>query len=160
MEKFRRLRLDELQEVAPQFVRFLAVHGLDAVAWQKMKSQQPDQSDQLIVQFSQLVFEGVIGRVTHLLHRRPRDIRAYHCLADKILLRGLLIEGETQLDLSRAELAAEEIMQQIRQDGAKVKVFSAERAYRAQDRAQDIFLLMEEGARIADDTIFQLLDGL
>lgn len=159
MQKFRRLRLDELQEVETQFVRFLATNGLDASAWQKLKEQQPGKADQIILQFSQLVFAGVIGRVEYLLDRRPKDIRAYHCLPDKIILRGLLIEGETTLDLSLIALSAQDMIQQIKQDGAQVKIFQAERPYRNQDREQDLFLLMEAGALIADETMFQLLEG-
>lgn len=159
MQKFRRLRLDELQEVEPQFVRFLATNGLDASAWQKMKEQQPGRADELIQQFSQIVFAGVIGRVEYLLDRRPKDLRAYRCTADKIILRGLLIEGETSLDLSQQDLSAQDMIQQLRQDGAQIKIFRAERPYRHQDREQDIFLLMEAGALIADETMFQLLEG-
>ncbi len=159
MQKFRRLRLDELQDVEPQFVRFLATNGLDASAWQKMKEQQPGKADKFIQQFSQIVFAGVIGRVEYLLDQKPKYIRAYHCLPDKILLRGLLIEGETSLDLSHHHLSAQEMIQQVKQDGAQVKVFRAERSYRHQDREQDIFLLMEEGALIADKTMFELLEG-
>lgn len=160
MTKFRRLSLTELKEVEPQFVRFLSVHGYDADSWEKMKIANPDGADALILQFSQTVFAGVIEKVEYLLHRRPRDLRAYRCLSDKIEMYGLLVEGETGLDLSDPNVSPTQMMELVKNDGATVKLFSGERAYREIGRDQDIFLLMEQGALISDNTLFSLLAGL
>ncbi|THH41081.1 DUF6495 family protein [Neolewinella litorea] len=158
--KFRRLRRDELEEVRGQFVKFLSVNGIDADSWVKIKNEDPQRSDALILQFSQIVFAGVIERVEYLVQRKPHDLRTYRTGPDKIEMRGLLISGETSVDLTDTKVAPEEIFRQLRADGARPKIYSAERAYLPIGRDQDIFLRMEEGALIDGGELFHLLDGL
>ncbi|MTB51290.1 DUF6495 family protein [Lewinella sp. W8] len=159
--KFRRLRREELEEVRDQFVKFLGVNGVDADSWQKMKADDPQRADGLILQFSQIVFEGVIKRIEYLIQRRPRDLRTYRLLDDKIEMRGILLEGETSLDLSDTDISPQDMLITLRSDGAKVKLFRGERAYNATiGRDQDIFLLMEAGALIDDGELFGILNDL
>lgn len=159
--KFRRLRRDELEEVRDQFIKFLGVNGIDAGSWQKMKVDEPQAADGLILQFSQIVFEGVIKRIEYLIQRRPRDLRTYQLLEDKIEMRGILLEGETSLDLSNTDISPQDMLITLRADGAKVKLFRGERAYNpAIGRDQDIFLLMEAGALIDDGELFGILANL
>ena len=158
--KFRRLRRDELEEVRGQFVKFLSVNGIDAQTWGRIKEEAPARADGYILQFSQIVFAGVIEKVTHLVQRKPHDLRTYRTGPDKIEMRGLLISGTTSVDLTDTQLAPREIFEQLRADGATPKVYSAERAYLPIGRDQDIFLRMEEGALIDGGELFDLLDGL
>ncbi len=158
--KFRRLRRDELEEVRAQFVKFLSVQGIDAKSWVTMKQDAPTRADGYILQFSQIVFAGVIEKVTHLIQRKPHDLRTYRTGPDKIEMRGLLISGQTNVDLTDPTRSPREVFEQLRRDGATPKVYSAERAYLLIGRDQDIFLRMEEGALIDNGELFELLDGL
>ena len=56
--KYRRLRLDELEEVEEKFVQFLAANGIASEDWQKMKDTQKDKADEMIDIFSDFVFEN------------------------------------------------------------------------------------------------------
>ncbi len=158
--KFRRLRLDELEEVRDQFVKFLGVNGIDAVSWQRMKENEPGRADGYILQFSQIVFAGVIGKVKYLIHRKPNDLRTYHVGPDKIQMRGLLVKGETTLDLTRTDVSPQDMLITLRSEGAGLQLYSAERAYLPVGRDQDIFRLMEEGALIDPSAFFQTLGGV
>lgn len=158
--KFRRLHRDELEEVTPQFVKFLGVNGIDASGWVKIKEDAPQRADALILQFSQLVFSGVIERVEYLVHRRPNDLRTYRTGPDKIEMRGLLISGGTTVDLTNTELGPRELFEQLKQEGATPKLYTAERAYLPIGRDQDVFLRMEEGALIDNGELFNLLNTL
>ncbi|MEL6357918.1 MAG: DUF6495 family protein, partial [Bacteroidota bacterium] len=149
---------DELEEIKPQFIKFLALNGYDSSSWEKVKQDDLTQANQLIDQFSQIVFSGVIDRMEYLIQRSNKDIRTYHCLPGKIRMLGLLVEGETNLDLRQVDLPAQEMMKQVRQSGAAVKLYSGERAYRAGDRQRDVFLLMEQGALISDGELFSILE--
>ena len=158
---FRRLRRDELEEVKPQFVKFLAVQGYDASAWQALKENEPGVADGLILQFSQTVFQGVIDRIEYLVHRRPNDLRTYRTGPEKIEMRGLLLDGETSVDFTQSEdLSPQEIFDRLKTEKVTPKLYSAERAYARGGRAQDIFLIMEEGALIDQGELFNTLAGL
>ena len=158
--KFRRLRRDELEEVTDQFVKFLAVNGIDAGSWQRIKEDDPARADALLLQFSQIVYSGVIERVKYLVHRKPNDLRTYRTDADKIYMRGLYLDGETSVDLTKSDLAPAEMFARLKADGASPKIYSAERAYLPIGRDQDIFLIMEGGALIDDGEIFETLAAL
>lgn len=159
--KFRRLRRDELEEVREQFVKFLSVNGIDAGSWQKMKVDEPSRADGFILQFSQIVFAGVIEKIEYLVHRKPRDLRTYKTGQDKIEMRGILLDGETSIDFTKSEdLSPQEMFQQLKADGISPKLYSAERAYMPIGRDQDLFLIMEEGALIDSGELFETLAGL
>ncbi|MEM6770634.1 MAG: DUF6495 family protein [Bacteroidota bacterium] len=159
--KFRRLRRDELEEVRDQFVKFLSVNGIDAGSWQKMKVDDPARADAFILQFSQIVFSGVIEKIEYLVHRKPHDLRTYKTGTDKIEMRGILLDGETKIDFTKSEdLSPQEMFNQLKADGVSPKLYSAERAYMPIGRDQDLFLIMEEGALIDSGELFETLAGL
>lgn len=162
MEKtqFRRLRREELEEVRDQFVKFLGVNGVDAQSWQKMKEDQPAQADALILQFSQIVYAGVIEKVKYLIHRKANDLRTYKTGPDKIEMRGIFLEGETSIDFTKQQLAPAEMFARIKEEGVTPKIYSAERQYHPLGREQDIFNIMEEGALIDEGDLFETLASL
>jgi len=158
--KFRRLRRNELEEVRDQFVKFLGVNGIDAQSWQKMKEDEPGRADGLILQFSQIVYAGVIEKVQYLVHRKPNDLRTYKTGPDKIEMRGIFLDGATTLDFTKNDLPPQEMFARIKAEGVTPKIYSAERAYHPSGRDQDIFLIMEEGALIDDGELFETLANL
>lgn len=158
--KFRRLRRDELEEVTGQFVKYLSVNGIDAGTWQKMKVEEPARADGFILQFSQIVFSGVIEKVEYLVHRRPHDLRTYKTGPDKIEMRGILLDGETSIDFTKTDLTPREMFNRLKAENVTPKIYKAERAYLPVGRDQDIFRIMEEGALIDAGELFETLAGL
>ena len=158
--QFRRLTRAELEEVRDQFVRFLGVNGIDAGSWEKMKIDQPARADAYLLQFSQIVYAGVIAKVRYLIRRSRNDIRTFRIGPDKIEMRGLLVVGDTELDLTDTDTSPQDMLISLRRDGAKLRLYSAERPYREVGREQDIFLLMEGGALIDPGSFFETLAEL
>lgn len=159
--KFRRLNRTELEEVKDQFVKFLGVNGIDAGSWQKMKEDEPGRADGLILQFSQIVYAGVIEKVTYLIHHKPNDLRTYKTGADKIEMRGIFLEGDSSIDFTQDQtLSPSEMFARIKAEGVRPKIYSAERVYHPDGRDQDIFNIMEEGALIDQGELFETLASL
>ncbi len=158
--KFRRLRRDELEEVKSQFVKYLAVNGIDAKSWQDMKEKEPSRADGHILQFSQTVYSGVIEKVKYLIHRRPTDLRTYKTNAAKIYMRGVLLDGETSIDFTKMDLSPNDMFARLKTEKVIPKIYSAERDYIPVGRDQDIFTIMESGALIDDGELFETLASL
>ena len=158
--KFRRLRRDELEEVKGQFIKYLAVNGIDAKSWQEMKEKEPGTADGHILQFSQIVYSGVIEKVNYLVHRRPNDLRTYKTDANKIYMRGILLDGETSIDFTKTDLSPDDMFARLKEEKVTPKIYSAERDYIPIGRDQDIFTIMEGGALIDDGELFETLAGL
>lgn len=157
--KFRRLTNDELQELEKEFVQFLVSNTITAEDWEKIKKENPERAEGLIGIFSDIVFEKVIGNIQYLEHRTPKNLRAYYCVSDRIYMLGILVEGKSDLDLSKDDSPAD-MMQKLQTSEAALKVFSGEKKYK-KEKALEIFELMQEGALISHDgNMFKLLSQL
>lgn len=74
-------------------------------------------------------------------------------------MRGILVAGETELDLRREDAPAE-MMARLTARGAQLKLLAAERAY-GESRAADVFALLEAGAKLATTSeLYDLLNNL
>lgn len=147
--KYRRLNLDELKSLEKDFINFLAANSVTGEDWEKLKNEELDKAESLIEIFSDMVFDKTLEKIEYLEQKSAREIRTYHCQADKLIMIGLLIEGETTLDF-RHNIAPEQMINQLNQSGAELKLFRGEKAYDT-DRKEILFKLMEQGALIAKD---------
>lgn len=147
--KYRRLTNEELAELEEQFIRFLAANSITGPVWEDLKQADDPRVEQLIGQFSDLVFDKVIANVKYLEWRQARDFRTFHCGPDRLQMNGFMIEGATSLDL-RQNLPPDQMLSMVQVSGAKLKLYSGEREYR-HSRERDLFELMENGARISQD---------
>ena len=95
---YRRLTNDELAELETAFIRFLALNGIPADDWVKIKGEDKARTEQLIESFSDVVFHETLTKLKFLDFKTKNEIRTFHCGPDKIVLRGLLVEGKTELD--------------------------------------------------------------
>jgi len=156
---YRRLRREELEELEPQFVRFLAAQSIPGEDWVKLKVTDEARANTLIDQFSNMVFDDVIKRTKYAEQRTERQLLTFRCGDEKLELRGLVIDGETSLDLRREE-PANEMMAKLKLSDAKLKLISAERIYRP-DRKTEVFALLEQQAKISQGPeLFELLDSM
>lgn len=157
--RYRRLRREELEELEPQFVRFLAAQGIPGGDWAKMKVTDEVRADLLIDQFSNMVFEDVIRRTKYAEQRTEKQLLTFRCGDEKLELRGLVIAGETSLDLRREDPPAE-MVAKLKMSDAKLKIISAERVYRP-NREVEVFSLLEKQAKISQGPeLFELLDSM
>ena len=57
--KYRLLDKEELVEMEAEFIRFLATRSIPGPDWEKMKTAQPQRVNDLLEEFSDLVFEKI-----------------------------------------------------------------------------------------------------
>ncbi|MEO1515793.1 MAG: DUF6495 family protein [Bacteroidota bacterium] len=156
--KYRRLRKDELEQLETNFIRFLAAYSIDGPQWERLKKEQPAESDALIDKFSEVVFEKTLKNLTYLQYKTPKDIKVFHCLPDKMIMMGIMVEGESDLDFTKQD-DKDSMLQQMRQSGAELKVYQAQKAYNG-SREDELFKMMEHGCLISDGSLFQLIRSL
>ncbi len=157
--KYRRLSLEELQELEKEFVRFLASHSIPADDWDKMKSQDPDRAEGLIEIFSDIVFDKILSKVEYLEHRQKNSLRIYKVEDDKISMIGLVTDGASELDFTKNE-SPEEMMAQLQMSQRNLRMFAGEKKHKFL-KEKEVFLLMEEGALISKDpALYRQLNAL
>lgn len=157
--KYRKLNLDELQELETEFIRFLVSNTITGDDWEKLKTEDPKKAEGLIEIFSDIVFDKIIKGIEYLEVRMPKDYRTFHCLEDKIIMMGIQAQGSSELDFTKNESPGQ-MMDQIQKAGAKLQLYSGEKAYQP-NREQELFRMMESGALISKDgEMYHTLAGL
>ena len=157
--KYRRLNLDELKSLERDCINFLAANSVTGEDWEKLKNEEQDKAERLIEIFSDMVFDKTLEKIEYLEQKSAKEIRTYHCQADRLIMIGLLIEGESTLDF-RQNIPPQQMIQQLTLSGAQLKLFRGEKAY-AKDRQQVLFQLMEQGALITKDGhLYKVLNQL
>jgi len=156
---YRRLTIEELEGLKPEFIRFLATNAVTASDWEKLKSDSPARADELLGLFSDIVFEKILQEVEYLEYRTSHDIKTFHCQQGKILLLGLRAEAGTDFDFTE-NLSSSQMLQKMQSSNAKLQLYSAEKKY-AKKREWEIFNLMENGALIAKEgEMYKVLEQL
>ena len=148
MPKYRHLTKDELDALQKEFVEFLVVNGITADKWTAIKEHKKEAAEEIIAQFSDVVWESVLRKAKFLEHRSPQEIRTFQCLPDKIILMGLKIEDET------IDLTTNEGFESVKEKTPKSKAYSTEKLYH-KGREQEIFELIQNGCIISDGKLFK-----
>ncbi len=82
--KYTRLTKEQLEELHPEFVNFLASQSIDKKEWEFIKTNKPDIALQEIDVFSDLIWEKALLNVRFVDHFSKNYIFLFKC-SDKIL---------------------------------------------------------------------------
>ncbi len=88
--KYARLPLEELNKLEEEFVKFLVVNGITADDWLSIKENEPLNADKIVDQFSDVVWEGVLRKVSYLDKIEPDVSYFFKCNKEEIELVRIL----------------------------------------------------------------------
>ncbi|HBN03480.1 MAG TPA: hypothetical protein DD396_05495 [Bacteroidetes bacterium] len=84
--KYHRIPKNELEKLEDDFIKFLVVNGITADDWLAIKENEPVNADQIINQFSDVVWEGILRKIKYL-NKVEKDFAYYFkCDATEIHL--------------------------------------------------------------------------
>lgn len=156
--KYRKLRLDELEELEKEFVQFLSANTVTGDDWEKIKKEDPERAEGLIALFSDIVFDKTLDNIKHLEHRTATELRCFECQEEKIVMFGMVVSG-TKTFSFKEEMPAEEMIKRVKAEGGKIQVFTAEKKYKPERKAE-LFRMMENGCLISKGHLFSVLKSL
>lgn len=145
MAKYRLLNQKELEELQKEFIDYLVVNGITADEWERLKQENKPEADQIIDLFSDVVFEGILRKTKFIEHRSDKQILAFQCLPEKLVLVGVKGHG---VDFSNLDF--------LKDTTTDLEVFTAEKSY-TESREKELFQMLEEGGEIADGKLFKQL---
>ncbi len=152
--KYRRLTAPELEKLEKRFVQFLVANTITGDDWAKIKENQPEQAEKLINIFSEMMFETSLKNVEYLKFSEPKEVKIFHCGADKMTLMGLAADENTPVDFTKP-FSTKELMEYT--EG--LSIFRSEKNYQ-NNREQELFKMMETGCLITDGQLFGILEKL
>ena len=153
--KYRRLSKEQFEELHPEFINFLATQSITAEEWKKIKAEQPKVADEEMDIFSDLVWDGVLGKVEFLENIAPQHMYLFKIKEKTIALLGLKINSHS-IDLTTRE-GFSWLRENIMSD--KVELFDAEKEV-VGEKNLNIFELIEKGASITKGELFKYFEQL
>lgn len=156
--KYRRLSKSELEELEAEFIQFLVANTVTGEDWIKIKAEHPERAENLIELFSDIVFDKTLDKIEYLEHKTDKELRCFHCQAEKIIMLGLVAQETKDFDF-RENLPANQMISRIKADGGTIQFFSAEKKYKG-DRKMELYRMMENGCLISKGNLFQILHSV
>ena len=153
--KYARLTKEQFQEVHPEFTRFLATQAISAEEWEKLKIEKPEVAEQELDVFSDLIWEGVLSRVTYLENISARDMHLFH-LDDKQMHLISVKLSNPDIDLRTAAGFAW-FKKHWQSDW--VQYLTASKVY-SDEPNRDKFELIRKGAVITKGDLYQWFDEI
>ncbi len=152
MVKYRTLTTVELEALKDEFIKFLVLNGISAQDWVDIKDNQPVISSGLINAFSDVVFEGIVRKVTFLEFIDSSGLKVFKCDECEITLIGLDYISQETLDFYS-------LIDRIKVQPDSFKIYKTSKKYHP-DRNTEIFKMISSGATTADKTWFETLEKL
>jgi hypothetical protein len=148
--KYARLTKEQFEELHPEFVNFLATQAIDKAEWDKIKVEKPEIAEQELDVFSDLIWEGVLGRAEYLEHFSKNHIFLFQCFdtyIQSIVVKSLVLEINFLTKEGLQWLSDNMFTETIEIKTGK-KVFTEE-------RNKSIFELIQQGSVLTDGHLFK-----
>lgn len=153
--KYSRLSKEQFEELHQEFINFLATQSITADEWGDIKRNKPEVAEEELDVFSDLVWEGVLGKVEYLEHISPQQMHLFHLKKDIMRLIAIKIKSDV-VDLTTTE-GFEWFRNNLLSDD--VEFLTANKSY-SEDKPLDKFNLIQQGAVITKGELFRYFEKL
>lgn len=153
--KYTRLTKQQLEELQQEFVNFLSTQSITAEEWQTIKKEKPEVAEEELDIFSDLVWEGVLGKVEYLENISTQQMHLFHLAEKEMKLLSVKVMNP-EIDLTTS-LGFSWFKKNWQSDF--VEYLTASKAY-TDDKNQDKFNLIVQGAVITKGELFQWFDKI
>ncbi len=147
--KYERLTKEQFEEMSQEFINFLAAQSITAEEWKALKTEKPEIAEQELDVFSDLIWEGVLGKVNYLEHISARQLMLFHITNTFMELIAIKIEDKN-IDIT-SDYGYKWLQQNLYHDA--VSIYTSTKAIKA-DRNKDIFILIRQGAVITKGELY------
>ncbi len=147
--KYARLTKEQFEKMHPEFINFLSTQSITAEEWKTIKTEKPEVAEQELDIFSDLIWEGVLGKVNYLEHFSPNQLMLFHISEAFMELIAIKID-DPNIDIT-TDYGYKWLQQNLHDDA--VSLFTSTKAIK-DDRNKDIFVLIQQGAVITKGELY------
>lgn len=153
--KYTRLTKQQLEELHPEFINFLATQSITAAEWEMIKTNRPHVAEEEIDVFSDLVWEGVLQKVDYLENVSAQHMHLFQLPEKEMRLISVKVRNP------KVDLTTPEGFGWFKKNWQSdfVDYITASKAY-SEDANMDKFRLIQEGAVITKGELFQWFDKI
>ncbi len=148
--QYTRLTKEQLEELHPEFINFLATQTITAAEWEDIKTNKPKVAEEEIDIFSDLVWEGVLTKAEFLEHISPNQMHLFQLGDDKMTLIAVKVNNE-EIDIT-TEDGYNWLKENLGDD--QVVFLTASKDY-SEKPNMDKFNLIQQGAIITKGDLYR-----
>lgn len=152
--KYRRLTQQQLEELQPEFVNFLATQSITGEEWKNLKEEKPAVAEDEVDVFSDLIWEGVLTKVEYLENVSAQHMHLFHCAQKEMKLISVKVMNP-DIDLT-TKIGFDWFKKNWQSDF--VEYLTASKAYVEENL--DKFKLIEQGAVITKGDLYQWFESM
>lgn len=153
--KYTRLTIQQLEELHPEFINFLATQSITGDEWENIKANKPEVAEEEIDVFSDLIWEGVLAKVNYLENISSQQMHLFHLTDKEMKLLSVKVMNP-KIDLTTSE-GFGWFKKNWQSDF--VEYLTASKAY-SEDKNLDKFELIQQGAVITKGDLYQWFDNI
>lgn len=153
--KYTRLTKEQLEEMHQEFINFLAAQSITAAEWEQIKKEKPEVAEEELDVFSDLVWEGVLDKVSYLEHFSPQQMFLFHISPVEMHLIAIKVDNEA-IDITTRE-GYQWLQKNLMDDS--VNLYTSTKAI-SEDRNKDIFALIRQGASITKGKLYTYFENV
>ena len=152
--KYSRLTKEQLEELHQEFINFLATQSITVDEWNDIKQNKPEVAEEELDIFSDLVWEGVLGKIEFLENISPQRMYLFKLSETNMHVIAVTLKNEVDLTSPGGfEWLRENLMDE------NVEFFQANKTY-SEDKNLDKFQLIQQGSVITKGDLFRFFDNL
>lgn len=148
--KYRLLTKEQFEALHQEFATFLTVQGIDKTLWEHVKIYRTEQVNELLEQFSDLVWDDVLNKALYLEHFSKDSINLFFC--DEKQIHRIVVRVENP-SINLLEKDGFNWFVDHSND-LSIQYFRGKKNY-SMPRNQEIFKLIEQGSVLTDEKLFQ-----
>jgi len=155
MTKYTRLTKEQFEELHKEFINFLATQSITAEEWNKIKKEDPGTAEEELDIFSDLIWEGVLDKASHLENISPQQLFLFKIEKHEMKLIMVKTTKET-VDITTHE-GYKWLQQHFASD--EVEFFTATKEF-SEDKKGDIFSLIQQGSTITKGDLYNFFNKI
>jgi len=148
--KYTRLTKQQLEELKPEFIHFLATQQITGEEWKLLKEDRPQVAEDEVDVFSDLVWEGVLTKVGYIENISEQHMHLFHCTQKEMKLISVKVMNP-EIDLTTT-IGFNWFKKNWQSDF--VEYLTASKAYTT-NKNLDKFKLIQQGAVITKGDLYQ-----
>jgi hypothetical protein len=153
--KYARLTKEQLEELHPEFITFLATQSIDKIEWDDIKKNRPNVAEQEIDIFSDMIWEKALANVSHIDHFSKNYIFLFKCYQNEVL-SFVIKTNNPQIDFVSAD-GINWLSENLFSDDVEI---TRGKKDLSENRNESLFEIIRQGGIISKGELFTKLDSL
>jgi Family of unknown function (DUF6495) len=153
--KYARLTKEQLEELHPEFIAFLATQSIDKIEWDDIKKNRPHVAEQEIDLFSDVIWDKALTNVSYIDHFSKNYIFLFKCV-EEVVFSWVVKTNNHKIDFVSAE-GIHWLADNLFSDDVEI---TRGRKDISANRNVALFEIIKQGGIISKGELFNKLDNL